>query len=189
MKRVALLGGSFNPPHIGHLLGAVYMKSVASVDEVWLVPSFHHPFGKALTDYTHRVEMCQAMASEYAPWLKVSQAESLVGKEGRTIDLLNFLLPQHPDTRFSLVIGSDILSDLPKWKAWDAIEAMVDVVVLYRAGFPSARTVGPPLANVSSTEIRASLQSGTVPQGFMPQGVVDCIVSRGLFGFSGSQRG
>jgi nicotinate-nucleotide adenylyltransferase len=184
MRRVALLGGSFNPPHIGHLLGAVYMKSVAGVDEVWLVPSFHHPFGKTLTDYAYRVEMCQAMANQYAPWLCVSQAESLVGKEGRTIDLLEFLLPQHPDTRFCLVIGSDILGDLPKWKAWHSIEAMVDVVVLHRAGFPSVRAVGPPLANVSSTEIRKSLQSGTVPSGLMPQGVVDCILRRGLFGFS-----
>jgi nicotinate-nucleotide adenylyltransferase len=176
--RVALLGGSFNPPHVGHLLAAAYVRACLGDDEVWLVPTFHHPFGKQTVSYEHRVAMCEAMAREVGPWLKVSRAESEVrSSEGRTIDLLEHLLPQHPGGRFRLVIGSDIVADLPKWKAWDRIQQLVDVTVLYRAGYPAEGTVGPPLAQVSSTELRAHLDPELVPRS-----VLEYVRAQRLFG-------
>src|SRR5437660_1568301 len=106
-KRVALLGGSFNPPHVGHLMAALYVRSVLGDDEVWLLPTFHHPFGKPTLGYEHRVAMCEAAARDVGPWLKVSRAESEVkATEGRTIDLLESMLPKHAGTQFRLVIGS-----------------------------------------------------------------------------------
>lgn len=175
--RVALLGGSFNPPHIGHLMAALYVRACLGDDEVWLVPTFHHPFGKETVAYEHRVAMCEAAAREVGPWLRVSRAESEVpATEGRTIDLLEFLLPRHPGTRFRFVIGSDILADLPKWKAWDRIQQLVDVTVLNRAGYPADGTVGPPLAMVSSTELRKSMD----PQ-LLPRAVLEYAKAHGLF--------
>ena len=132
MKEIALIGGSFNPPHIGHLMAALYVRATLGSDEVWLVPSYCHPFGKVLPPFDDRVAMCEAMASEVGPWLSVSQAESQVGGEGRTIELLEWLLPKHPGVRFRWIIGSDILADLPKWKAWDRIQQLVQVTVLHR---------------------------------------------------------
>jgi nicotinate-nucleotide adenylyltransferase len=178
MRRVALFGGSFNPPHVGHLMGALYVRACLGDDEVWLVPTFHHPFGKETVDYEHRVAMCEAAAADHSSWLKVSRAESQVAStEGRTIDLLEHLLPRHPGTRFRFVIGSDILADLPKWKAWDRIQSMVDVTVLNRAGYPAEGTVGPPLAMVSSTQLRASMD----PQ-LVPRAVLQYVREKGLFG-------
>lgn len=162
--RVALLGGSFNPPHVGHLMAALYVRECCGDDEVWLVPTFQHPFGKETVGYDHRVAMCEAAARDCGAWLKVSRAESELGGEGRTIDLLEHLLPRHPGTRFRLVIGSDIVTDLPKWKAWDRIQQLVDVTVLYRAGYPASGTVGPPLAMVSSTQLREKLDPELVPR-------------------------
>ena len=163
-RTVALMGGSFNPPHVGHLMAALYVRLCLNDDEVWFVPTFQHPFGKATVAYEHRVRMCEIAAENTGPWLKVSTAESAVpSQSGRTIDLLESLLPSHPDTRFRLVLGSDILSDLPKWKAWDRIQKMVEVTVLYRAGFPAQGTVGPPLIAVSSSEVRANLDGALVP--------------------------
>lgn len=182
MRRVALLGGSFNPPHVGHLMAALYVRSTRAVDQVWLVPSFSHPFGKDLAPFEDRVAMCELMASDCGPWLTVSRAESQVGGEGRTIELLEWLLPRHPDTRFEFVIGSDILGDLPKWKAWDRIQQLVDVVVLYRAGYPSPQAVGPPMAEVSSTEIRKALADGRRPEHLVPRRVLDFLAGKHLLG-------
>jgi len=182
MKRVALLGGSFNPPHVGHLMAAVYVRATLGFDEVWLVPSFHHPFGKALAPFEDRVALCEALAGDVGPWLKVSRAEADVGGEGRTIELLEWLLPRCADTRFGFVIGSDILADLPKRKAWDRIQQLVDVVVLHRAGYPAPDTVGPPLAGVSSTEIRRQLEAGQSPTGLVPARVLAEAKTRGLYG-------
>jgi nicotinate-nucleotide adenylyltransferase len=178
-RTVALLGGSFNPPHIGHLMAALYVRECLGDDEVWLVPTFHHPFGKETVSFEHRVAMCEAAAGELGPWLKVSRAESEVKGDGRTIELLEHLLPLHPDTRFRLVIGSDIVSDLPKWKSWDRIQALVTVTVLNRAGHPAPGTVGPPLAEVSSTQIR---NGGRLEPTLVPRAVIAYAQAQGLFG-------
>ncbi len=182
MREVALLGGSFNPPHVGHLMAAVYVRATLRVEEVWLVPSFHHPFGKELAPWEARLAMCEAMAVEVGPWLRVSRAESEVGGEGRTIELLEWLLPQHPDVRFRWIIGSDILAELPKWKAWDRISRMVEVTVLHRAGYPAPGVLGPPMAEVSSTEIRRRLEAGDAPADLVPAAVLERARSHGLYG-------
>ncbi len=182
MNQVALLGGSFNPPHVGHLLACTYMRSVMGADAVWLVPSFHHPFGKSLAAFDDRVALCEAMARDVGPWLQVSQVERDVPGDGRTIDLLEYLLPRHPDTQFTFVIGSDILNDVPRWKAWDRIQTLVRVVVLYRAGYPAAEALGPPLAEVSSTQLRQMLERRETPSQLVPRAVLACARERGLYG-------
>ncbi len=179
---VSLLGGSFNPPHVGHLMAAVYAHATLRAQEVWLVPSFHHPFGKQLAPFEARVEMCEAMARDTGPWLKVSRAESEVGGEGRTIGLLEWLLPRNPGVKFRWLIGSDILADLPKWKAWDRIQQLVQVTVLHRAGYPAPGVLGPPMAEVSSTEIRARLEAGEAPADLVPAAVLDIAKARELYG-------
>jgi nicotinate-nucleotide adenylyltransferase len=182
MADIALLGGSFNPPHVGHLMAALYLRATQGVDEVWLVPSFNHPFGKPLEAFEDRVAMCEAMATDVGPWLKVSRAESLVGGEGRTIELLEWLLPKYPGTKFRWVIGSDILSDLPKWKAWDRIQQLVQVTVLHRAGYPSPQALGPPIVEVSSTEIRKRFEAKDPPTDLVPRRALEIARSRGLYG-------
>lgn len=181
-REIALLGGSFNPPHVGHLMAALYLRSTLAVDEVWLVPAFNHPFGKPLAPFDDRVAMCEAMATDVGPWLRVNRAESEVGGEGRTIELLEWLLPKHPDTTFRWVIGSDILADLPKWKAWDRIQTLVQVTVLHRAGYPAADALGPPMVEVSSSEIRRRFESGDVPTDLVPQKALDVARARRLYG-------
>lgn len=182
MAEIALLGGSFNPPHVGHLMAALYVRATLGCDEVWLVPSFNHPFGKPLAPFEDRVAMCEAMGEDLGPWLKVSRAEAEVGGEGRTIELLEWLLPRHPGARFRFVIGSDILADLPKWKAWERVQALVQVTVLHRAGYPAPGALGPPMAEVSSTEIRRRLESGEPLADLVPRRALEVARSRGLYG-------
>jgi nicotinate-nucleotide adenylyltransferase len=178
---VALLGGSFNPPHVGHLLAAHYVRAIWPFDQVWLVPSFRHPFGKALTPFEDRAAMCQLLCDDAAGWLKVSTVERELGGEGRTVDTLSHLTAQHPGWRFTLVIGSDILRDLPNWKDVDRIRELARVMVLHRAGYPAAEAVGPPLAEVSSTEVREKLANGQLPTEWVPRRVLQYAWEKGLY--------
>jgi nicotinate-nucleotide adenylyltransferase len=183
--RVALLGGSFNPPHVGHLLAAQYVHATQGVDEVWLMPAYQHPFGKALAPFEHRVRMCEVMCEEGSGWMKTSRVEQEVaerGGAGYTVETLTYLRERYPDIQFSLIIGSDILKDLPSWKSFDRIEQMVRVLVLYRAGYPAPNTLGPPLVEVSSTQIREMLARGEAPVELVPSRVIDYARQAGLYG-------
>src|SRR5690606_7304538 len=86
VTRVALLGGSFNPPHVGHLLAAHYVRATQGVDEVWLMPSHNHPFGKALTPFVHRLGMCEVLCKDTSGWMRTTSVESEPGLTGRTVD-------------------------------------------------------------------------------------------------------
>ena len=182
---VALLGGSFNPPHVGHLLAAHYVRATEPVDEVWLMPSYQHPFRKALAPFEDRVAMCEFLCADTAGWLKVSRVEQTLGGEGRTVDTLDHLTTLHPDWRFTLVIGSDILRDLPHWKDFERIHQLARVLVLYRAGYPATEAVGPPLAEVSSTEVRERLGRGELPWELVPRRVLAYARDRRLYSGAG----
>ncbi|MBN1204546.1 MAG: nicotinate (nicotinamide) nucleotide adenylyltransferase [Myxococcaceae bacterium] len=185
--RVALLGGSFNPPHVGHLLAASYVRATQEVDEVWLMPAYQHPFGKALTAFEHRVRMCEVMCQETSGWMKTSRVEQQVAEQGGTgytVETLTWLRERHPELELSLIIGSDILKDLPSWKSWDRIQQLVRVLVLYRAGHPASGTIGPPLAEVSSTQIRDMLARGEPPTELVPSRVLAYARQAGLYGLN-----
>ena len=178
---VALFGGSFNPPHVAHLFGAVYARSVHGAEQVWLVPTFRHPLGKELVPYEHRVRMCELAVEGFGPWLQVSRAEESVGKSGRTVELLEWLLPRHPEHRFVWVLGSDILPELDRWKDWNRIQELVEVLVLARAGHPMDGEPKLVLPNVSSTEVREALAAGSDGHSFLPRRVAQYIAEKQLY--------
>jgi nicotinate-nucleotide adenylyltransferase len=178
---IALLGGSFNPPHVGHLLAAHFVWATQPIDELWLVPSFRHPFGKPMVAFEHRVRMCQLLAAATSGWMKVSEVEKAIGGEGRTVETLSHLKREQPQERFLLVIGSDILPQLPQWKDWDRVRQLAQVLVLHRAGYPAQEAWGPPLATASSTEVRELLAKGLRPSELVPRDVLDYAQAHGLY--------
>lgn len=178
---VALLGGSFNPPHVGHLLASQYVFATHAVDQVWLMPTFRHPFGKALAPFEHRVRMCELLCADAREWFKVSQVEKDVEGEGRTVEVLEHLRKTSPDHRFTLVIGSDIVPDLPKWKDPERLRELAKMLVLYRAGYPTEGAVGPPLAEVSSSQVRDLLARGVSPWELVPRRVLEYARARRLY--------
>ncbi|WIG97688.1 nicotinate (nicotinamide) nucleotide adenylyltransferase [Myxococcus sp. SDU36] len=182
--QVALLGGSFNPPHVGHLMAATYVHATQAVDEVWLMPSWQHPFGKQMEPFEHRVAMCEALCAETSGWLKTSRIEQEPGLSGRTVDTLTLLVARHPDIRWSIIIGSDILRDLPHWKDFHRIEELSRVMVLNRAGYPAPNTLGPPLAEVSSSLIRDLLARGEAPSDLVPARAIAYAREHGLYGLT-----
>lgn len=191
--QVALFGGSFHPPHVGHLLAATYVRAVAGVDAVWLMPASRHPFGKELAPFDARVALCEALASLVAG-VAVSRAEAEVEGDGRTLHTVRHLAAKHPEHRFSLVVGSDILRETHKWYRFEELVALAPLVVLARSGHPippdAAATPGlrgakvlseVVLPEVSSTEVRARLARGDDVGDLVPAPVLRAIEERGLY--------
>jgi nicotinate-nucleotide adenylyltransferase len=152
-------------------------------DQVWLVPCFNHPFGKALAPFEHRHRMCELVAECFAPGLvQVSRVEQDLGGESRTLFTIQRLVADFPEKRFSLVIGADILAEKQAWHRFDAIEQLVDVVVVGRGGFPP-----PPdgselvLPEVSSSEIRQRIRDGHDASDLVPAAVLRYIAQHGLY--------
>ncbi|MBI5549476.1 MAG: nicotinate (nicotinamide) nucleotide adenylyltransferase [Deltaproteobacteria bacterium] len=179
--RIALLGGSFNPPHVGHLMNAYYVLATREVDRVWLMPVFRHPFAKRLAPFEDRVRMCELAAARFSGGIEVSRVEAEAPGSGRTVETLDHLIGKYPEHQFSLVIGTDILPERSKWKDFDRIERMAAIIVVPRAGFPAPGVVGPALPEVSSTEIREKLARAQDVSALVPREVLAYARERGLY--------
>lgn len=150
-RRVALFGGSFNPPHVAHVLATVYALSVGEIDEVLVVPVYRHPFAKELAPFDDRLAMCE-LAMGWIPGVRVSAVERDLGGESLTLRTLQHLVSEHPSWRMRLLVGSDVLPDIGKWHRFDEIAKIASPLVLPRAG---ASATGVLLPDVSSTRVRA----------------------------------
>lgn len=179
--RIALFGGAFDPPHVGHFLAAGYVLATAPVDRVWLMPAYRHPFGKRMAGFEHRVEMCRRMASLFSGGVEVTRVEEEVPGEGRTVDTLEHLVAKQPTDRFRLVIGSDVIKDAPLWKRFDRVVELAPPLLLPRGGHPNPEAHGPVLPEVSSTEVRARLSAGMSPEELLTRPVLEYIRSEGLY--------
>ena len=172
--RVAVYGGSFNPPHLGHAMVAAWLLWADLADQVWLVPTFKHAFGKDLAPFLRRVALCEALAEAVGPRVKVCTVESELPSPSYTIDTLNRLREHNPDRTFRLVIGADVLSETERWKDWSVLEARYPPIVVGRQGYPSPPgTISFP--GVSSTEVRARIASGQPIEHLVPRGVLRLI--------------
>jgi nicotinate-nucleotide adenylyltransferase len=179
---IALLGGSFNPPHVAHVMAAWWALATLGVREAWLLPTWSHPFGKELAPWEDRVRMCE-LAVRQVRGAHVCRAEEALRDDplcGRTARTLEYLVEQHPNRRFALLVGADILPETPRWYRWDRVNELARVVVVGRQGYPGGR--GPALPAVSSSEIRERLARGEAVDGLVPRDVVAYLRSRGLYG-------
>jgi nicotinate-nucleotide adenylyltransferase len=153
---VAVFGGSFNPPHVAHVMACALVLAVEDVARILVVPTFHHPFGKPLAPYEDRLAMC-GLAFAGMPQVEVSRVEQELGGESRTLRTLDHLATTHAEWRLRLVIGADILAEAPRWFGFDAITKLAPPIVLGRAGF-DAPGAGPALLpEVSSTRVRDAI--------------------------------
>ena len=132
--RIGLLGGSFNPAHQGHLAISLAALEVLKLDRVvWLV-SPQNPLKARtdLADYSERLEQARKIADHPKIW--ISDFEARKGLT-YTFDAVALLKRCYPRTRFVLLIGADNLAQLPRWKNWTRLFAMIPVAVLARPGY------------------------------------------------------
>ena len=189
--RKAILGGTFNPPHIAHLIAAREVGETLALDQVVLVPTARHPFkGDAAASPRDRAAMAElAVAGDGA--LAADRIEVDRGGTSYTVDTLRALREREPGTEWHLVVGADILGEFDQWREAERIPELAHVVVITRgdAGgrielpFEGRSTLVPvPAMDVSSTRIRDRVAGGRSIRYWVPPAVEAYIRRHGLYG-------
>jgi nicotinate-nucleotide adenylyltransferase len=185
----AVFGGSFDPPHIAHLLTVSFVLAVGEFERVLVVPAFEHPLDKRLTPFADRLELCRQAFADL-PRVEVSGIEAELPRPSYTIRLLERLHADRPDEPLRLVIGSDVLHETPRWHDFEGVKALAPPFVITRAGF-EGEGLGPALMpDVSSTLVRGLLARRGDPvveselTWLVPRRVLERIALRGLYSHS-----
>ena len=180
---IAVYGGSFSPPHIGHAMVAAWLRWTERVDETWLLPVYRHAFEgqqeKRLAGFDERCAWCEALAESVGAGVEVCRIEEELPVPSYTIDTLRSLRDRHPEFQFRLVVGSDVLSQLPQWRDWDSIEREFHPIIVARDGYPSDRILDSPIfPGVSSSEIRQRIAEGQSIAHLVPATVHRLLIPR-----------
>jgi nicotinate-nucleotide adenylyltransferase len=161
-KSVAIYGGSFDPPHISHVLAALLALKVGGFEKVLVVPVFEHAFQKQLTPFEHRLRMCELSFAGILG-VEVSTVERELGTPSLTLHTIEHLLDAHPDWDLRVMIGSDVLGDTAKWHAFDRISELAPPYVVGRPGYDRPNAQAALLPDVSSTRVREALATRGTP--------------------------
>ncbi len=167
------------------------MANHTTLDKVWLVVSPQNPlkkYGDLINTYD-RLEMCK-LATDNSRHIEVSDVELKLPQPSYTIDTLAHLKEKYPQHEFALIMGSDNLVSLPKWKNYKLILRDYRIFVYPRPGYentdlamhPSVTITMTPLMELSATFIRKSLAEKKNIQYFVPDAVLDFIESKNLYG-------
>jgi nicotinate-nucleotide adenylyltransferase len=185
--KVAIFGGSFNPPHVAHVLAAALVVATHDIDRLLVVPTFQHPFAKELAPFEARVTMCE-LAMGNLPRVEISRVEADLGGESKTLFTLQHLQKLNPNWRMQLVMGGDLVSESSKWHRFEDIKKIAPPLVIGRAGFADAKfaSEAPPvslLPEISSTEIRKKIaaQKWDELAELVPKSVLDFIRAEHLY--------
>ncbi len=174
--RVGILGGTFNPPHLGHLVCAQEAYSQLRLDLVMLIPARTPPH-KPVDDepgVEHRLELCR-LAVQGDERFAVSDLETMRPGPSYTVDTLQELHAQRPDSEFFLIVGGDVAAGMPTWREPERVLSLATLAVAKRRGTTRAAVEGAldalagmeraeffrmPRIGVSSTIVRARVRSG-----------------------------
>ena len=198
MARVGLLGGTFNPPHLGHLVCAQEAHAALGLDRVLLVPVHAPPHKEADGDpgAEARVELCElAVAGDER--LAVSRAEADVPGASFTVDTLRRLHAHRPQDELTFIVGGDMAHSLPEWREPEAILDLAELAVAERedvrrdaiaerlAGLRGAheriRFFDMPRLDISSSLIRSRVAAGRPIRYLVPDAVASAIERTGIY--------
>jgi nicotinate-nucleotide adenylyltransferase len=184
---VGILGGSFDPPHIGHLLVARQTHEIMHLDEVWFMPYFSHAWDKSITDASERLAMTKLLVEK---GIRVSDEEVKQSKKNYCIDTVRIIRSRYSHN-FYWIVGSDIVPEFPRWKDPEALAQEVSFYIFPRNGHPMPAVlpknctpvVSPDLVttNISSTIVRNRLQKGLSVIGLIPDAVLEYINEHQLY--------
>lgn len=197
-KKIGVLGGTFDPPHIGHLILAEYTMEALDLDLVLFAPAGRQPFKEETrSQVAHRVKMVERAIADN-PLFKLSQVD--VEREGPhyTADTLPLIQEEYPDAQLYFLMGGDNLQSLPKWKRADEILDWARLAVMRRSDenveadmhddvmpnlSDAVDIVDTPLLSIwlSSTHIVERMQEGKSIKYLVPDTVLDYITDHQLY--------
>ena len=187
--KIGLYFGSFNPIHNGHLIIAQHILNEADLAQVWFIISPQNPFKqqKHLLNEYDRLHLVN-LAIQKTAALKAVDIEFRLPKPSYTTTTLAYLEEKYPQHRFTIIMGSDSLQNLDKWKNAETIMNNYPIHVYTRPGFPAVQTnvkqltvLQAPLLEISATHIRELIQQGKSIRYLVPDIVCDEIESAGYY--------
>lgn len=186
-KKVGILGGTFNPPHIGHLIIANEVLNALGLDEVRFMPNATPPHKQKdeLVTAEQRLKMTQ-LAIRGIPKMAVETIELERGGTSYTFDTIEMLQNREPETDFFFIIGGDQVEFLPKWHRIDELVQKVQFVGVPRpnttldTAYPISKITIPQI-DLSSTLLRNRLMNGVTTKFLIPDKVNDFIQKEKLY--------
>lgn len=193
MIRIGILGGTFDPPHIGHLIVATEVRAALALDRVLFVPAAAPPHkqGQDVAAQDVRLGMLRA-ALEDEPAFEVSELELERGGASYSVDTLRTLRGAEPDAELFFIIGADQYAEFATWREPEEIASLARLVVIPR-GCTGPEDVTPGIdvphevvqttrIAVASSEIRRRVREGEAWKHLVPAAVAEIIEGRGLYG-------
>ena len=189
-RRVGLFGGTFDPPHVGHLVTAVNVRHALGLDAVVLMVA-NVPWQKAaqrnISPAEDRYAMVEAAVRE-VPGLVAGRTEIDRGGSSYTADTLAAMQAEHPDIELFTIVGDDAAAGITTWERHDEVVALSHLVVIDRPGeavtlpghIPWLRVEVPHL-EVSSTDLRARVRDGRPLDYLLTEPVLQIVRERGLY--------
>lgn len=189
-RRIGIFGGTFDPPHIGHLVAAMDARQALALDVVLLVVA-NDPWQKlgarAISPAADRLAMVAAAVGEQ-PGLEASDLELRRGGLSYTADTLDELRRAEPDAELFVILGNDAAAGFATWDRHDEVAKLAHLVVVDRPGTPTPMDDGYdwtridiPELEISSTELRQRIVDGRSVEYLTPPGVVAFLAERDLY--------
>jgi nicotinate-nucleotide adenylyltransferase len=188
MKRIGILGGSFNPIHNGHIQIALAVKKELQLDKIWIIPTGRHPLKpqEELLDAGLRVLLIQK-AIEDLPDFDISFTDLNTVKSCYTDELISRLQNEYSEDQFYFIMGADNVPQLPQWHNWKWLIEHANLVAVNRPDtdmneirkldyFPKITFVSIPPIPISSTMIREYLKKGKSITGLVPEVIEQDVV-------------
>ena len=185
-RQIGIMGGTFNPVHIAHLVAAEQALTKLRLDEVWFIPDNIPPHKDApLTSAKDRATMLD-LATRDNPRFRVKLLELFRGGVSYTVDTLRYLREKAPQNDYYLIMGSDQVNSFHTWKDAEELAKMATLVGIRRPGYPQNPQypmiwVDAPDIQLSSTYIRRSVSTGTSIRYLVPESVRQYIIEKRLY--------
>lgn len=189
MRKIGLFGGTFDPPHLGHLKIAKETFRLLQLDEIWFIPTYYPPLKDAAkTDSVHRLNMLQQMIEDEDENFFISKVEIERRGKSYTIDTINHFITTHRQTKFYFIIGGDQVSNLHNWKDIDQLMKKVQFVGIMRPGYDwkdteNVKKIPLHISDISSTDIRKRIKSGKSIKHLVHEKVYTYIKEHELYGY------
>lgn len=168
--RLGVFGGTFDPPHYGHVMACLYALECGTIDRLHVVPTARHPWGKQPThSFADRLEMCRLALRRLGGDVVVDAREGERDGPSYMIDTLESLAADFPGASLRLVVGTDVASTVAQWHRGEELLRRAPLLVVPRldATRPLADQVGA-LPLLSSSDVREALRSGRGIEALVP---------------------
>ncbi len=187
-EKIGIVGGTFNPPHLGHLIIGDQVKDQLGLDKILFMPTAQPPHSsqeKQTIDAEVRVEMLDLAVIDNPDFdLELYEVEK--GGKNYSFDTMKALIDLYPGVDFYFIIGGDMIDDLPTWHRIDELVQLVQFVGVKRPGFEATTDypiimVDIPMTNISSSLIRDKVAKNCSIKYLVPETVKEYIELEGLY--------